>query len=292
APWRVLRTIHPDDKEMVMDHARNRQTGLQDDINRYQYRAIKKNGDTIWLEVYAKQITYRGKPADLGTVIDITDKKLAEESVEYQAKLVEDVSDAIISTDLDFNIITWNKAAESIYGWNEEETIGENIRDFIAIEYPDDNEEDVMQQLFEEGFWKGEVIQYNRDGLPINILSSVTLIEDITGKTTGAVAMNRDITERKKAEEKIRESEEKYRMLFNNAPFAIVLFNIDGYILDCNKSTTLITGYKKKELIGNNFKDLNFYVDNGASNLEERQDKIETGKIPIAREILLYRKDG
>jgi len=246
-PGGFLRTIHPDDKEMVVDHARKRQAGLKDNINHYQYRAIKKDGDTIWLEVYAKQITYRGKPADLGTVIDITDKKLAEESVEYQAKLVENVSDAIISTDLDFKIITWNKAAESIYGWNEEEAIGENIRDIMPVEYPNDNEEDVIQQFFEEGSWKGEVIQYNRDGLPINMLSSVSLIEDITGKPIGAVAINRDITERKKAEERIRESEKRLKDLIEAVPAGISISTPEGKIIECNSTVLQYFGYNSKE---------------------------------------------
>ncbi len=101
-----------------------------------------------------------------------------------------------------------------------------------------------------------------------------------------------DITEIKLAEHKIKDSEEKYRKLFNNVPFAIILFNIDGNILDCNDMTKFITGYSKDDLIGKNFKNFNFYVDEKSANLEERSLQVSAGKNPKAREIMLYKKDG
>ncbi|NVM35616.1 MAG: PAS domain S-box protein [Candidatus Lokiarchaeota archaeon] len=101
-----------------------------------------------------------------------------------------------------------------------------------------------------------------------------------------------DITDRKNAEENLKESEEKYRNLFNNAPFAIVLFNTEGTILDCNDATVNITGYSKEELIGNNFRNFNFYVDIKSANIEGRQIKVSFSKTPKPRELLLYRKDG
>ncbi len=101
-----------------------------------------------------------------------------------------------------------------------------------------------------------------------------------------------DITERKVAEEKLKESGEKYRKLFNNAPFAILLINIEGIILDCNNATETITGYNKEELIGNNFKSFNFYVDMKLADLEGRQIQTSSGNVPKPREVLLHRKDS
>ncbi|MFX1281583.1 MAG: PAS domain S-box protein, partial [Promethearchaeota archaeon] len=101
-----------------------------------------------------------------------------------------------------------------------------------------------------------------------------------------------DITDKRISEQIIKESEEKYRNLFNNAPFVIVLFNIEGVILDCNNATHKITGYSKEELIGNNYKSFNFYVNPTSANLEERLKQTDQGKLPEEREIKLYRKDG
>jgi PAS domain S-box-containing protein len=171
----------------------------------YETEQYKADGTKITLMV--DSIPYKSPKGEfLGLIqnyTDITDRKKAEEQVQYQAKLVENVSDAIISTDLDFNIISWNKAAESIYGWMADEIIGKNVMDTITVHYINDKQEDVLKQFFEKGFWKGEIIQPRKDGSFINIASSVSLLNDISNKPIGAVAINKDITERKKAEEKI-----------------------------------------------------------------------------------------
>ncbi|MFX1364776.1 MAG: PAS domain S-box protein [Promethearchaeota archaeon] len=384
-------------------------------IQNFEYKMKRKDG-TIFPTEHAISEFRNEKGEKFGLVSlvrDITTRKKFEEKIHYQAKLVDEVSDAIISTDLNFNIITWNKAAESIYGWSEKEAIRKNISAIIPATYPYNKEKDVIKKLLEEGFWKGEVVQYNRECLPLIILSSVSMIKDIKGDPTGIVVINHDITEYKIAEEKIRESEkkildliesvpvgisittpegniiecnsnavrlfgynskeefmdtlvielyhspndrdnflelhkngmvnnleiqfrrkngssfwgslnsiahnignqtyfinsfqditerkeaelriqqseEKYRSLFNNAPFAIVLFNIEGYILDCNDATFKITGYQKDELIGKNFKEFDFYIDIRNADIEKRKEEIKQGKVPKPREILLKNKD-
>jgi PAS domain S-box-containing protein len=133
-------------------------------------------------------------------------KKRIEDQVKYQSYLLENVSDAIISTDMDFNIQSWNKAAETLYGWKTNETIGKNIQDIIPVEFPYDNREQVLKQFFEKGFWKGEGIQYHRDGSQINVLSSSKIIENSRGDNY-IVTANRDISERKRADESLIDSE-------------------------------------------------------------------------------------
>ena len=171
------------------------------------YETKQYQADGTELILIVDSVSYRTPSGEfLGLIqnyTDITKRKKAEEQIQYQAKLVENVSDAIISTDLDFNIVSWNRAAESIYGWMADEIIGKNVMDTITVHYINDKQEDVLKQFFEKGFWKGEIIQPRKDGSFINIASSVSLLNDISNKPIGAVAINKDITERKKAEEKI-----------------------------------------------------------------------------------------
>ncbi|KKK43131.1 MAG: Signal transduction histidine kinase [Candidatus Lokiarchaeum sp. GC14_75] len=141
----------------------------------------------------------------------IYEKMSLEEEIIKQAQIVENISEAIISTDLDFNIISWNNAAEKIYGWKAEEVIGKNIMETIAVEYPYDEQESVLKQFSEEGYWKGEVIQPHKNGTPINVLTSVSIIKNITGAPIGAVAVNRDITARTKSEEALKENEKRLK---------------------------------------------------------------------------------
>ncbi|MFX1260403.1 MAG: PAS domain S-box protein, partial [Promethearchaeota archaeon] len=77
----LKKIIHPDDYDFIFDQFQKKQRGDIDAINNYQYRAFKKNGEMVWVDNYSKSIIYEGKPADLITVIDITDRKKAEDAL-------------------------------------------------------------------------------------------------------------------------------------------------------------------------------------------------------------------
>lgn len=149
----------------------------------------------------------------LGIIRDITERRRAEEKLHYQADLLQNVSDAIISTDLDFIIRTWNRAAEKLYGWKAFEAIGKNANALTRQRFPDDKKNDVMKQFMENGYWRGEITQLRKDGSQLNALTSLSLIRDSTGNAVGMVSVNRDITERKKAEIAIAMANERLKKL-------------------------------------------------------------------------------
>lgn len=134
----------------------------------------------------------------------IADKKNLERDLQYQGMLVENVSDAIISTDINLNIKSWNKAAEIMYGWKSNEIIGKPMSEIIPEEVHKAQNEEVREHIFEKGFWKGEILQKKKDNSLINIFSSATLIKNNAGKIQGVVVINQDITERKKSEVELR----------------------------------------------------------------------------------------
>lgn len=138
--------------------------------------------------------------------VDITEQKQAQEKLQYQANLLENVSEAIFSTDSEHRILSWNKAAERIYGWTAEEVMGQYIEDVLQTDYPNRSLAELHNQLLTTGFLKSEVIQYRRNGQPIWINGSVSLLTDESGEVTGAVAVNQDITERKEMELALRQA--------------------------------------------------------------------------------------
>jgi PAS domain S-box-containing protein len=237
------------DRERVKDYFKKLVNGEIDVIPFYENPVITKNG--IEKLVAWSTILFSDSEGRVNGVLssgeDITERKKAEEKIGYQAKLVEEVSDAIISTDLEFKVVTWNKAAELIYGWKTEEVVGKNLTEIIPIEYPYDKEEDVINLLFESGSWKGEVIQYNKKGFPINIYASVSLIKNVVGEPAGAVAINRDITERKKAQKKIQESENQLMELIEAVPVGISISTPEGKVIECNSNSYQVLGYDSKE---------------------------------------------
>ncbi|MBX3080939.1 MAG: PAS domain S-box protein [Anaerolineae bacterium] len=147
-----------------------------------------------------------------GVSRDISERKARERELRFHAGLQEAVMDAVIATDMEFNIQSWNKAAEKMYGWSAEEVLGVYIRDILKPHFASDYVADHMREIVvENGYWVGEVIHHHRDGRHLHILSSVVLLKDNNGQPIGAVEVNHDITERKHADDVLQQKIEEER---------------------------------------------------------------------------------
>jgi len=130
------------------------------------------------------------------------EKARAEEQIRYQALLLENVSDAVISTDMNGVIKSCNKAAEKLFGYTESEVIGQIGMEVLnQAEYLSTSREEMLTQLNKFGTWKGEVRNFRKDGLGIYSIASISIIKDGNGNNLGYLLMNHDISERKQAEE-------------------------------------------------------------------------------------------
>jgi len=204
-----LNSIHPDDRLFVAEQARKKQLGEKDAINQYQFRGLKKNGDILWLELFSKTINYQGKPADLVTMIDITESKSAElkliESEENYRELYEEAPNAYFSIGSDKKLIRWNKAAESLLGYTKEDFLCMEVLDLYA-----DTENGLTKALktfqkFLQGYEiRDEILQMkHKNGNIIWVSLTVMPLMDLDGNVIESRSMIIDITERKKAEEEI-----------------------------------------------------------------------------------------
>lgn len=135
---------------------------------------------------------------------DITKRRTIERQNAYLASLVTNVSDAIISTDKDYRIQSWNKAAEALYGWKANEVLGKNAMEFTSGTFsggdPEKMQNRFRNSLLRKGAWRGEMLQKRKDGREIYVLASVSAVKDSRGKLIGFVTINRDITEHKEIE--------------------------------------------------------------------------------------------
>jgi PAS domain S-box-containing protein len=132
---------------------------------------------------------------------DVTERYRAEEVLQEQASLLQSVSDAIISVDLDFVIQTWNRAAEVIYGWMSYEVIGRPLHSMIPATQPAEWERDALAHVTNEGEWECELEQARKDGQTLCVLASFTRLEDEGGQIKQIIIVARDITERKRSEQ-------------------------------------------------------------------------------------------
>lgn len=150
-----------------------------------------------------------------GTQRDITNQRKAEQEVRYLAGLVENVSDAIYScTPDDLVIVSWNKAAEKIYGVTAKDAIGQTLSQFLQPNYQAGSRENVIDIVLQKGVWKGEV-SFVRPGenRETVVLSSVSLLNDEYNKPAAFIITSKDISERKNFEQQLFLSNERYAIV-------------------------------------------------------------------------------
>lgn len=231
--------------------------------------------------LYSLETIYiHGELHRLSTGLDITEIKKAQEHIRYQANLLQNVSDAIIASDINFNITTWNPAAQEIYGWTAEEVIGKSLRNFLQSTYENITEEQVLKQFLQEGEWNGEVIHQRKDGTKINILASVSLIKDSTGAPTTMLAVNRDITERKQAEKKLQWQNQRLRVLREIDMAILAADSVENIVraaldhirelIGCQRANVALIDWEKEEAS-------NFVVSNAKGT-----DILQTATIPLS----------
>ena len=161
-------------------------------------RIVRPDGSQRWLEV---QATNQLAEPDVGAIvvnyIDVTDRMRSEAQMRHQAKLLENVNDAVIVTDLDYVVQAWNPAAQSIYGWSAEEIVGQSLSAFLQTEFLEDDHAAAARMGLASGSWHGEVLQSRKDGGRVHVFASIALVTDVTGAPAGWVAINRDISDEK-----------------------------------------------------------------------------------------------
>ncbi|GEM_PF-1183194 len=136
---------------------------------------------------------------------DITERKKAEEELKRRTALLDNSYEAIFSWEYGGSILSWNKGAERLYGFESEEVLGKVSHELLKTEHPKGFNQ-YMDELANDGIWTGELVHITKDSREIIVESRQQIIEDSSGKLI-VIETNRDITERKQAEEKIRRSE-------------------------------------------------------------------------------------
>lgn len=168
----------------------------------------------------------------------------------YSSLILQYLYDAVIVTDLEFRITSWNLAAERIYGFTAKEVIGESTITILKTEQNNSTRDTRISELQTKGFWQGEVFQYTKGSQRLTIRSAVSLLKDKSGQTIGVIAINRDITEENKIQEELADSEERFRMSFDNAGVGVCILDLDGRFIRLNRKLESMLGYIESELIG------------------------------------------
>jgi PAS domain S-box-containing protein len=218
--------IHPEDKKRVAAAVQ----AYLDERMPYaiEYRVRTKDGTCRWWTARgAVARTPDGHPIRwIGTVTDITERKKAEkeviESAEKLRRILDSSPDAITVTDLNGNIIECNQATSMLHGFNKKELIGKNALELFSPKDLERAKESLKETLESESVKNLEYTLLTKDGQEFPAELSACLIRDASGNPLSFVAITKDITERKRSEEALLDSEERHRVLFESSRDAIM----------------------------------------------------------------------
>ncbi|MHA1988081.1 MAG: PAS domain S-box protein [Promethearchaeota archaeon] len=275
----AFKFIHPEDAPKIAESMKEAfQT--KETIAIPMYRLLHKNGTIKSVSARGRYVNTNGNERIIGAIRDITIQKQIEEKLKESEESYRTIFDAspdyIYVTDVEGNLLDANKSLLNRIGITLEE-----LKQTKFIQYFAGDDIETLMKTFEEltlgkeirGIEvraknvHGETFEYE--------VNSVPLKKD--GKVTRILNLARDITDKKDAEHRLKESENKYRHLFESSPYSIVLINRRGEIIDCNPTTERIFQKKTDELLGRNFLDFNWQPDIVSPIIEKRYHAILEG---------------
>lgn len=292
--YRVL--LHRDDLPYVMEQSRKKQTGDPNIVVQYTWRMITKSEEVKWIESYSKTTLFEGFPADFVMMIDITARRKAEDALlqseeKYRA-IIENIEDGCAELDLKGNFTFFNDAISKIHGYPRKELMKLNYRDYMDEE----NAKKIFAR-YNKVFLTGksekeagyEIITKSGQRKYLDV--SITPIKSDNNRVVAFRVLVRDRTERKKVEEKLRISEERYNALIDRSLDFIYTIDFEGRFIDANEAALRRFGYKREEIPSLN---ISSFLDEKQlpSVLKIMQELMETGTQKDLAEIKLRHKDG
>jgi two-component system sensor histidine kinase/response regulator len=289
--------VDPESREAIKARAALRLQG-EEVTQRSEIKIRTKGGEARWLDLSASLIQFHGEPAVLATAFDITERKGWEDALrqseEKYRTILQSIQEGYYEVDLAGHLTFFNDSLSRIVG-----TPAEKMQGLSHRKYTDPETADRLSRAFAEVFRTREPVegfQYEivtLEGVRRSLEASVALRRDPSGKIAGFRGTVRDITERKHSEQALRESEERYKTLFESAPDGIMIFEADGEqsgrIVAANPAAAENTGYSVEELLSLTTRELQ-----PSEQIEftaKARQRIAQGQ-HVTAELLRLRKDG
>ncbi|MCK4285642.1 MAG: PAS domain S-box protein, partial [Candidatus Lokiarchaeota archaeon] len=290
----MFQYLHPEDFSSITEKVKEVfNSGLRVSAD---FRLRHKDGQYIPVSSNFNVIRINDQERFTGVLRDNTEKKKAElklrESEEKYRTIFNSSPDYIFITDVEGIILDMNLALLKRIGMTLDEVRGKNFAQFYAGDNLDElllvrddikAGKEIMGSEVKARAKTGEIFEYEVNSVPIKE----------NGKVVKVINLARDVTDKKIAEQKLKESELKYRHLFEKSPYSIILINRKGEIIDCNHATEKIFNNKVEELINRNFLEVVIKSDKNLPLYEQRYRYLLEGVIPEPIEVQIPRSsDG
>jgi len=244
--------VHPEERAKTIAETRSLAKGGE--VISFENRYRCKDGSYRWLLWSARSLVQ--EQLIYGSARDLTERKQMEERLRQNEErtrlMLESVKDyAIVMLDPGGRVVSWNTGAERINGYRVEEIIGEHLSRFYSTEkiregFPDKE----LQEAAEKGRFEDEGWRVRKDGTLFWANVVISAVRNTQGELIGFVKVSRDISERRKAEEALRLSEERSRSIIEGAHDGFISIDIDGRITEWNLQSEMIFGWSRAEALG------------------------------------------
>lgn len=217
---------------------------------------------------------------------DITEKKKAQEQLEFLSRQINQSNDAIYTLGTNFKITSWNLGAQKVYGFTEAEALGRDSNELLSTVISKQDINDALKEIHEQNYWTGELKRKRKDGTDIFVRSSSTSVKDQDDNITGYVSVSFDISEQKKLQEQVTH----LASIVEQSSEAILSRDASHCIISWNKGAEKLFGYSKEEAIGKTVAELGFIKITPRVTQELENDLQQKGSWETEK--VHYHKDG
>ena len=285
----IMDVIHPDDLPAIFEGMR---TILDQPEASFSGEFRLRHADGSWRIQETTMTNLLNHPAIYGIVVnsrDVTERKRSEEAIRFQALLLNAVGQAVIATNLEDKIIYWNHSAETLYGWSAKEALGRSIVDLTLADTSREQAATIITRLRAGESWQGEFGVQRKDGTTFPALVTDTPIIDEKGTLIGIIGVSLNISERKRAEEVLRESEARFKLIAEMLPVGIAIMRLsDGIVLHANAAYCDMIGLPSDTVVGQR---TSFFLSEPDEQQKLIQELKQNGLAP-GRELQIQLPDG